>query len=143
MRRRARTSTVTQDADHLTIKFDADALDVPNPPLAPPGGQGLVQAVRLVDAITLAVDLGPRFAGFKATTQPVDTTTRLVIDFVAAQTDTAATPAPPVAPPPVPELPPGSPRRRRRSVPSHSIRATAAKTKAPKAPGREGKGHHA
>jgi N-acetylmuramoyl-L-alanine amidase len=98
-------STVTQDADHLTIKFDADFLDVPNPPLAPPGGQGLVQAVRLVDLITLAVDLGPRFAGFKASSEPVDTTTRLVIDVVAAQTDAAAVPAP--TPPPTPELPPG------------------------------------
>jgi N-acetylmuramoyl-L-alanine amidase len=97
-------STVTQEGDHLTIKFEADALDVANPPLAPPGGQsspGLVQAVRVVDATTLAVDLGPRFAGFKSAAQPVDTTMRLVIDVVAAQTET--TPAPQPAPPP--ELP--------------------------------------
>ena len=100
-------STVTQEGDHITIKFDADALDVTNPPLAPPGGQsspGLVQAVRVVDATTLAVDLGPRFAGFKSAAQPVDTTMRLVIDVVAAQTDTTAPPQP--APPPgSPELP--------------------------------------
>jgi N-acetylmuramoyl-L-alanine amidase len=99
-------SSATQDADHLTIKFEADALDVPNPPLMPPGGQGLVQAVRQVDATTLAVDLGPRFSGFKVTTEPVDTTMRMVIDIVAAPTDAAAAPAPP-APPPSPELPPG------------------------------------
>jgi len=97
-------STVTQEGEHLTIKFDADALDVPNPPLPPPGSQsspGLVQAVRVVDATTLAVDLGPRFAGFRSAAQPVDTTMRLVIDVVAAQTET--TPAP--QPAPAPDLP--------------------------------------
>lgn len=98
-------ATVTQDAEHLTIKFDADAIDAPNPPLPPPSSPGLVLAVRLVDATTMAVDLGPRFAGFKATTQPVDTTMRLVLDLVAAQTDA---PAPPAAQPPLPppDLPP-------------------------------------
>src|SRR4029077_14983001 len=64
-------ATVSQEAEHLTIKFDADALDVPNPPLASSGTPGLLLAVRIVDATTLAVDLGPRFAGFRATTQPV------------------------------------------------------------------------
>jgi len=91
-------STVSQDGEHITVKFDADALDVANPPLPPQGGQSLVQAVRVVDATTLGIDLGPKFAGFKAAAQPVDTTTRLVIDVVAAQTET--TPAPPPTPPP-------------------------------------------
>jgi N-acetylmuramoyl-L-alanine amidase len=103
------TAAVTQEAEHLTIKFDADALDVPNPPLAAPGSPGLILGVRNVDATTLAVDLGPRFAGFRAASQPVDTTTRLVIDLVVAQTDTPAgvptTAAPPPQPPPS-DLPP-------------------------------------
>ena len=110
-------STVTQDGDHLTIKFDADALDALNPPLAPQAPQGIVQAVRLVDATTMAVDLGPRFSGFRTTTQPIDTTQRLVIDLIAqAPTDTqpSATPSPqpaqpgqPAQPaPPAPEPPP-------------------------------------
>ena len=99
------TATVTQDAEHLTIKFDADALDVANPPLAGPGLPGLMLGVRIVDATTLAVDLGPRFAGFRATNQPMDPAQRLVLDLVAAQTDT---PAPATAPPPQPppDLPP-------------------------------------
>jgi N-acetylmuramoyl-L-alanine amidase len=101
-------ATVTQDGDHLTLKFDADALDVANPPLPPQTAQSLLQNVRVVDATTLAVDLGSRVAGFKATSQPVDTTTRLVIDLLG-QTDTApapatTAPATPAAPPP-PELP--------------------------------------
>jgi N-acetylmuramoyl-L-alanine amidase len=106
------TSTVSQEGEHITIKFDADALDIANPPLAPQGGQSLVQTVRVADATTLVVDLGPRFAGFKAAAQPVDTTMRLVIDVVAVQTETT-TPVPPAAPPaelpgtPAPaELPP-------------------------------------
>jgi N-acetylmuramoyl-L-alanine amidase len=99
------TATVTQDAEHLTLKFDADALDVANPPLASPGSPGLILGLRVVDATTLAVDLGPRFAGFRSTSQPVDTIMRLVIDLVVAPTDApAAAPAAPAAPPP-PDLP--------------------------------------
>jgi len=96
------SSTVTQDGDHLTIKFDADALDVANPPLPPPGPQNLVTAVRVVDATTIAVDLGPRFTGFRSTSQQVETAARLAIDLVA-QAD--ATP-PPTPPPPPPDIPP-------------------------------------
>jgi N-acetylmuramoyl-L-alanine amidase len=103
-------ATVTQEAEHLTVKFDADALDAANPPLAASGSPGLILGVRLVDATTLAIDLGPRFSGFRATSQPVDTTMRLVLDFTAATTDAAAAapavPATPLPPPPPPELPP-------------------------------------
>ena len=102
------TATITQDAEHLTLKFDADVLDVPNPPLPSPSTPGLLLGVRSVDATTLAVDLGPRVAGFRATSQPLDNTLRQVIDLVA-QTETGAAggtaPALP-APAPPPELPP-------------------------------------
>jgi N-acetylmuramoyl-L-alanine amidase len=64
----------------------------------------VVQGVHTLDPVTLAVDLGPRFAGFKASTQPVDQTTRLVIDLLSTQTQTeTATPAP--APPPASPAP--------------------------------------
>jgi N-acetylmuramoyl-L-alanine amidase len=101
-------ATVMQEAEHLTIKFDADALDAPNPLLPASSSPGLLLAVRLVDATTLAVDLGPRFSGYKAASQPVDTTLRLVIDLVATQTDVAPAPTapPPQAPQPAPDLPP-------------------------------------
>jgi N-acetylmuramoyl-L-alanine amidase len=101
-------ATVTQEAEHLTLKFDADALDVANPPLPSPASPGLILGLRVVDATTMAVDLGPRFAGFRATSQPVDTIMRLVIDLVVAQTDaaTAAPAAPASPPPPPPDLPP-------------------------------------
>jgi N-acetylmuramoyl-L-alanine amidase len=102
------SATVTQEAEHLTIKFDADALDAQNPPMPALAAPGLILGVRLVDATTMAVDLGPRFAGFRATSQPVDTTARLVIDLVASPTDAPATsPATPAPQPPPPaDLPP-------------------------------------
>ena len=107
-------ANVTQETDHLTVKFDADAIDVPNPPLPEQEPQSLLRAVRVLDATTLAIDLGPRFAGFKATSQPVDSTARLVIDLLAAQTDTTSPSgtAPPATPPaatPPPQPPPELP----------------------------------
>src|SRR4029077_4271780 len=55
------TSTVSQDGDHITIKFDADALEAPQvllPPQSLQNAAGIVQAVRVADPVTLAVDLG-------------------------------------------------------------------------------------
>jgi N-acetylmuramoyl-L-alanine amidase len=102
------TSTVTQDGDRLLVKFDADALDVPNPPLPPLPAQGLVQAVRVIDATTVGIDVG-RVGGFRATSQPIDTTMRLTIDVLAPQAEVAAatpaaTPPPPAPAPDVPGL---------------------------------------
>ena len=73
--------------------------------------EDLLQAVRVVDATTLAVDVGPRFGGFRATTQPVDTTARLVIDLLAQSDTTAAQPpsTPGAAPPSTPQPPPPAP----------------------------------
>lgn len=93
-------STVSQDNQRILIKFDADAIDLAGP-LPAPGPQALIQAVHQIDQTTLAADIGPRFAGFKATSQPVDTTARQVID-VLAQTDTTQPPAAAVPPPPPP-----------------------------------------
>jgi N-acetylmuramoyl-L-alanine amidase len=98
------TSTVTQDGDKITIKFDADALDVPSPLLPAPGAPGLVAAARLVEPATITLDIAPRFAGFKASTQPLESTMRLVIDL-AAQAETAPAPASAVGRATAPELP--------------------------------------
>ena len=101
-------ATVTQENNNLlSIKFDADALDIAVPPLAAQGAQSLIQGVRVLDATTLGVDLGPRVAGFRATSLPVDTTMRLTIDVLATATEAPAG-APGVAGPPAPspDLPP-------------------------------------
>jgi N-acetylmuramoyl-L-alanine amidase len=100
-------STVSQDNEHLTIKFDADALDVAGPLLLPQAPPSLVTAIRVVEPVSIVVDLVPKFGGFKAIAQPLENTMRLVIDLSAPQQTEPAPPSvPPVAPQPSPELPP-------------------------------------
>jgi N-acetylmuramoyl-L-alanine amidase len=104
-------NATSQDNERITIKFDADLLDVPPNGLALPpqsAGQTMIQAIRLADATTIVIDLGPRFGSFKAASQQLDTSTRLVIDITAAPASTeaappGATPAP-TAPAPPPDL---------------------------------------
>ena len=105
------TSTLTKDADHLTLRFDADTLDVLLPALLP---QGFALAIRRVDAVTLAVDLGPRFASYRSSTQAVEASTRVTLELLPAATETTAAPPPPVASPTLPtptELPTFGPPR--------------------------------
>jgi N-acetylmuramoyl-L-alanine amidase len=89
------TSVLTREADHLTLRFDADALDL-NVPTLPP--QPYAQAIRRGDPVTLTVDLGPRFGSYRSSMQDVDDSTRVTLDLVSATTDTAAGPAPPATP---------------------------------------------
>jgi N-acetylmuramoyl-L-alanine amidase len=90
-------STVTQDGtQRITIKFEADALDPLFPPLQP---QGVIQGIRILDAATLGIDPGPRFTGFRSSTQTLDNSTRLVLDLAPAQLDAAALQPPPAAAP--------------------------------------------
>jgi N-acetylmuramoyl-L-alanine amidase len=102
------SATVSQENERLTVRFDADALD---PSLQAVPAQGLVQAIHVADATTIAIDLGPRFATFRASTQAADNSSRTIIDLVAAQTETPA-PAPPSPPPPPPDLAVQSPTLR-------------------------------
>lgn len=97
-------SAVSQDNQRILVKFDADALDIASP-LPAPGPQALISNVHLVDATTIAADVGPRFAGFKATAQPIDSSARQVIDLIAP-TETAAQPPPGTAQTPQPQPPP-------------------------------------
>jgi hypothetical protein len=89
-------STVSQESTSLLIKFEADALDVALPALQP---QPLAQAIRPIEPATIAVDLGPRFAGFRASAQALEGATRLTIDLTSAQTEQQPiAQAPPPAP---------------------------------------------
>src|SRR5215472_10322920 len=94
-------STVMQEGDQLVVRFDADAIDVnyvnnTAAPLAAAAAQGLLQAVRVPDAVTLSFATGPRFGGFKVATQPSETSMRQTIDISssAAQTTETAPQAP-------------------------------------------------
>jgi N-acetylmuramoyl-L-alanine amidase len=103
----AGTAISQQGTQRLMVRFDADALDLSLPAFQ---SAGYVQAVRAVDALNVAVDLGPRFASFRSTTQSIDGGTRLTIDLLGAQTEAAppAGPAPP-APSEAPVIMPSTP----------------------------------
>lgn len=94
------TGAVAQESNVLTIKFDADGLDVTIPAIQP---QGLVQGMRLLPPASLAIDLSPRFNGFRASTQTAETTARLTIDVMSAQAETQPVIPTQSQPAPVPE----------------------------------------
>ena len=93
------TSALSQDGGRLLVKFDADAIDPTLPAFQP---QPFISGIRIADAVTLDIDLGPRFAAFRASTETIDDTTRLVVDLVGSDANTTSA-APPgrgsVAPP--------------------------------------------
>jgi N-acetylmuramoyl-L-alanine amidase len=98
--------TLTQDAARILVRFDADALDTAEIRVTP---NDTVAGVHLGDAPTvLAIDLGPRFASFRASDQPAPTpgSARIFVDL-QAQTETPPPGAQPTPPsPPPPETPP-------------------------------------
>lgn len=108
--------SVVQESGRLLLRFDADALDADIAPHAP---NDLLAAVRLVEDTTIALDLGPRFASFRASGIPVDaSSTRVVVDIVGAGGTAAGAVTPPATgagpqavptpAPPAPDSPPVS-----------------------------------
>jgi N-acetylmuramoyl-L-alanine amidase len=97
--------TVTQEANRLQIRLEADALDATLP--ASPAPE-VVQAIRLADTGTvIVIDLGPRFASFRSSDAPGDRgASRIVIDVIGATTEAAPTPT---TPSPAPAAPPAEP----------------------------------
>jgi len=87
--------SLTQDGNQrLTVKFDADAIDVALPSDVVPG---FIQGYRSVDATSFAIDLGPRFGLVRTSTQIVDASTRLILELLPSATDNA--PLPPASAP--------------------------------------------
>jgi N-acetylmuramoyl-L-alanine amidase len=89
--------TVVQEEGRLLVRFDADGVDASIPAFA---SQGYVQAIRVADTgAALVIELGPKFASFRASDLPGDSTTsRLVLDVLGAtetQAPTTEAPAPP------------------------------------------------
>jgi N-acetylmuramoyl-L-alanine amidase len=85
---------VTQEANRLLVRFEADALDATLPP-SPVAD--LIQTLRVAEPpVVIALDLGPRFRSFRAADAPGERGAgRIVIDVVAQTTET-----PPATPPP-------------------------------------------
>ena len=99
--------TLTQEANRLLLRFEADALDASLPASSVPD---LIAAVRPEGPAGIAIDLGPRFATFRSTESPgVAGGTRIVIEVTGKTTEPApGSPGAPATPPgvPSPEPPP-------------------------------------
>ncbi len=95
---------VAQERDRLLVRFEADWLDASLP--AVPPSQPFLDGVQLTDpGNTLAIDTGPRFAAFRATTASGDgASSRLTLDLLPSDSETATT-APAAPPPPFPASP--------------------------------------
>jgi N-acetylmuramoyl-L-alanine amidase len=92
--------TVGEESGRLTVKFDADAIDPTIPGLPP---QEIVLALRVLDPVTLAIDLGPRFSDHQVSTEALDNTSRLVLNLTATPADPGTTAAAPAPSPTVPD----------------------------------------
>jgi N-acetylmuramoyl-L-alanine amidase len=103
--------TVSQDGQHLNIRFEADMLDAALPVTTAPE---LIQNVRPGEGpAVVIVDLGPRFASFRSSDVPgAGGGGRIVIDVIGQATEPQPgqpAPAPTPDQPPLLELvPPGS-----------------------------------
>ena len=82
---RSEAAVAPDGTGRLTVKFDADAIDV----ALPPGGLGLVQGIRPADPAGLVIDLGPGFRTFRTSTQVADAGTRLTVELLPSQVDPA------------------------------------------------------
>ena len=88
----ATQNAISQETGRLVIRFEADALDVSLPPAT---SQGLVQTARVTEPSSITIDLGPRYASFRASTQTTGNTSRLTVDVLAAAVETSNPPTPP------------------------------------------------
>ena len=97
---------VIHDGNRLLLQFDATALE-PALPAVTPGP--LLQGIRVTEApATIALDLGPRFGSYRASTTPRDASNEVLVELVPAFAEQAipvprpsvpaAEPLPPVAP---------------------------------------------
>ena len=86
------TATVTQEQGRLLVRVDADALDATLPP---PPQQQLLTGIRATEPTTIQMDLGQRFATFRAS-PPISSGAAAVItvELLAAGADTSSAAAP-------------------------------------------------
>jgi N-acetylmuramoyl-L-alanine amidase len=103
----ATAHVITQEGSRLLVRFEADALDISLP--SSPASE-LIQNVRLAEgAPMIAIDLGPRFASYRASDSPGEAgAARIVIDVLAQTTEAPQAPAgaAPKEPPPLIDLAP-------------------------------------
>ena len=102
----ATAHSVSQDGSRLVLRFEADGIDASLPPASP--AADLVHAIRVEGNTSIAIDLGPRYATFRATDAPgTRGNTQVIVEVLAKTTDAPPTPpTTPAEPPPVFELAP-------------------------------------
>jgi N-acetylmuramoyl-L-alanine amidase len=112
--------SIAQDGTRLIVKFEADALDAALPS---PSAPDLMQNIRVGEAASLVIDLGPRFGSFRSSDLPGDRGAgRIVIDLLALTTAPASPAAPAPSAAPTPAAPPTSPPPVLDLAPSGGIR---------------------
>jgi N-acetylmuramoyl-L-alanine amidase len=96
--------TIVQEPGRIVVRFEADALDTE---LAPATAPDFVLALRQVaGSPAIAVDLGPRFATYRATASPPEgSLQRVTLDLAGAAPVTAPAAPTPAAPGPAPQQP--------------------------------------
>jgi len=99
-------SVVSQEPGRLLVRFDADALEASIPAIQP---QPLLQAIRAVDAVTFAIEVGPRFTAARTSSEDIENTTRLVIDLLGMDATSTGTGPPPPGTPAAGTPAPGTP----------------------------------
>jgi N-acetylmuramoyl-L-alanine amidase len=96
----ATAHVVSQEADRLIVRFEADALDATLPASTAPD---LIAGIRPGEsASTIAIELGPRFGSYRASQTTGDRGAGRIVIEVAAHTTEAPAPAAPTAPAPAP-----------------------------------------
>jgi N-acetylmuramoyl-L-alanine amidase len=124
---------VEEGPARLLVRFDADLLDAD---LAAPPASDVLSTVRVMEpGTTIALELGPAFASYRAADEPAGTgRARLVVDLLAAPAASPAPAAPAEPAGPRPEPPPplilDTPRTALRTVvidPGHGGEETGAR----------------
>ena len=78
-----RRHSVAQDGQRLLVRFEAETLDAALPATNAPD---LIQALRASDtAASIIIDLGPRFASFRASDLPGTPGTVRIVTIVTAE----------------------------------------------------------
>jgi N-acetylmuramoyl-L-alanine amidase len=97
--------TVAQDAGHVLVRFDADALDLAIPAGGPPG---MVLGIRASETgTTVSIDVGPRFGSYRGSYVTQEDGGQVVLDLLPALAESASPPAARggAAPLPAPQAP--------------------------------------
>ena len=116
---------VSQDGSRILVRFEADALDLALPASTVPE---LVGAVREEGSNAIAIDLGPRFASYRAADAPGPRGVQIVIEVVAKTTESTAPAIPtPTEPPPTLDVAPAGALRTIAIDPGHGGADTGAR----------------